>query len=31
AEFIHPVSKENVRIVAPVPDDNLWKALSVDR
>ena len=30
AEFIHPVSKENVRIVAPVPDDNLWKALSVD-
>ena len=24
---IHPVSKENVRIVAPVPDDNLWKAL----
>ena len=31
AEFIHPVSKENVRIVAPVPDDNLWKALSVDQ
>ena len=31
AEFIHPVSKENVRIVAPVPDDNLWKTLSVDQ
>lgn len=31
AEFIHPVSKENVRIVAPVPDDNLWKALSADQ
>ena len=28
AEFIHPVSRKLVRIVAPVPDDNLWKALS---
>ena len=30
AEFIHPVSKEPVTIVAPVPDDALWKALSVN-
>lgn len=28
AEFIHPVSGQPVRIEAPVPDDNLWKALS---
>ena len=27
AEFIHPVSKENIVIVAPTPDDNLWNAL----
>src|SRR5574344_68720 len=26
--FVHPVSKENVKIVAPVPDENLWKALT---
>lgn len=26
-EFIHPVSKEPVRIVAPLPDDNLWRAM----
>lgn len=25
--FIHPVSKEPVEIIAPVPDDNLWRAL----
>lgn len=25
--FIHPVSKEEVSIIAPVPEDNLWKAL----
>lgn len=24
--FIHPVSQEKIDIVAPVPDDNLWKA-----
>ena len=24
--FIHPVSKENIEIVAPVPEDRLWKA-----
>lgn len=28
AEFIHPVSKEPVTIVAPVPDDALWQALA---
>jgi 23S rRNA pseudouridine1911/1915/1917 synthase len=28
AQFIHPVSKQEVTIVAPVPDDNLWKALA---
>ena len=27
AEFIHPVSKENIVIVAPTPDDTLWNAL----
>ena len=29
ANFIHPVSKEEITIVAPVPEDNLWKALSI--
>lgn len=24
--FIHPVSKELIEVVAPTPDDNLWKA-----
>lgn len=28
ANFIHPVSKEETTIVAPVPDDNLWQALT---
>ena len=26
-EFIHPVSKQLVSIIAPVPDDNLWRLL----
>lgn len=26
--FIHPVSKEEVTIVAPVPDDTLWNAIA---
>ena len=26
AKFIHPVSKQEIEIVAPVPDDKLWKA-----
>ncbi|MCQ2975510.1 MAG: RNA pseudouridine synthase [Bacteroidales bacterium] len=25
--FIHPVSKKEINVVAPVPDDNLWKAI----
>lgn len=25
--FIHPVSKEQIEVEAPLPDDNLWKAL----
>lgn len=25
--FIHPVSKEPIEVTAPLPDDNLWKAL----
>jgi 23S rRNA pseudouridine1911/1915/1917 synthase len=24
-EFTHPVSKKNIKIVAPVPEENLWK------
>ncbi len=28
-EFIHPVRKDPVRILAPVPSDPLWKALTV--
>jgi len=27
-EFIHPVSHEAIQIIAPVPEDNLWKALA---
>lgn len=26
-EFVHPVSKKPVRVVSPLPDDNLWRAL----
>jgi len=26
--FIHPVSKQQIQITAPVPDDNLWKIFS---
>lgn len=26
-KFIHPVSKENIEITAPVPDDVIWKAI----
>lgn len=28
AQFIHPVSKETVEIVASVPDDSLWKGIT---
>lgn len=27
-EFLHPVKKEPVEIIAPVPEDNLWKAMA---
>ena len=27
-EFVHPVSKEAISVTAPVPDDNLWKAIA---
>lgn len=27
-EFIHPVSKQPISVVAPLPQDNLWKALA---
>ena len=27
-EFVHPVSKENIVVEAPLPDDNLWKAIA---
>ncbi|MDR0233030.1 MAG: RluA family pseudouridine synthase [Dysgonamonadaceae bacterium] len=26
AKFIHPVSKQEIEIIAPVPDDKLWKS-----
>jgi len=26
-EFVHPVSKQNIAVEAPVPDDPLWKAI----
>lgn len=29
-EFIHPVSKQSVRIIAPVPEDNLWNAFEAE-
>ncbi|HRS41489.1 MAG TPA: RNA pseudouridine synthase, partial [Dysgonamonadaceae bacterium] len=25
--FVHPVSKQQIQVVAPVPDDTLWKTL----
>lgn len=27
-EFVHPVSKEKIVVEAPLPDDNLWKAIA---
>ena len=26
-EFVHPVSKENICIESPLPDDTLWHAI----
>lgn len=28
--FIHPVSKENLTIIAPVPDETIWRAVNVE-
>lgn len=28
-EFIHPVKKEQIKIIAPLPDETLWKACEV--
>jgi len=30
AAFTHPVSKQEITIVAPVPNDPLWKALATE-
>jgi 23S rRNA pseudouridine1911/1915/1917 synthase len=27
AKFVHPVSKEEINITAPVPDEPIWKAM----
>jgi 23S rRNA pseudouridine1911/1915/1917 synthase len=27
-EFIHPVSKENIKVKAPLPDDHLWQVIA---
>ena len=27
-EFVHPVSKETIVAEAPLPDDNLWRAIA---
>lgn len=29
-EFVHPVSKEPIKIIAPLPDDNAWKAFPIE-
>lgn len=29
-DFVHPVKKEPVTIIAPVPQENLWQALAAD-
>ena len=28
-QFIHPVSKKEISVEAPLPDDNLWKSFRV--
>ncbi len=27
-QFVHPVSKESIDVVAPIPDDNLWRDIT---
>ena len=29
-EFIHPVSKKEIAVEAPLPDDNLWRSFSIN-
>lgn len=29
-QFVHPVSKEEIRLTAPVPEDNLWNGFEMD-
>lgn len=28
--FIHPVSKENITVIAPIPDETVWKAVDME-
>jgi 23S rRNA pseudouridine1911/1915/1917 synthase len=28
--FVHPVSKERIEAVAPVPDSNVWKGMVIE-
>lgn len=30
-EFVHPVSGQEISVTAPLPDDNLWRAVSPDK
>ena len=30
-EFVHPVSKEKISVVSPLPDDKLWRETEIDR
>lgn len=27
-EFVHPVSKKKIKVVSPLPMDNLWQAIN---
>jgi len=29
-EFVHPVSKETIHVVSPLPEDKLWSAFKVN-
>ncbi len=29
-QFVHPVSKEMIRLTAPVPEGNLWNGFEMD-
>lgn len=30
-EFVHPVSGQDISVLAPLPDDNLWRAISPEQ